>query len=143
MPRGNRQGPDGAGPMTGRAMGYCAGYETAGFENPLGGVAGRGLGLGFGRRFGGRGLSGFGAGRRGGGFRGAGGFGVGRGRTAVYGGRFGAGLGQAYWNEGVETPETRDALLREEIDLLSNRLEALKHELDAGTKGPEAPSEDE
>lgn len=142
MPGGNRQGPDGAGPMTGRAMGYCAGYDTPGFETVSGGRFGGGMGYGSGRRFGGRGWLGFGAGRRGGGFRGAGGFGVGRGRAAVYGERFGAGLGQAYWNEGVETAETRDALLREEIDLLSNRLEALKRELDAGTKAPEPPSED-
>ena len=126
-------------------MGYCAGYETAGFENPLGGVGGRGLGLGFGRRFGARGWSGFGAGRRGGGYRGAGGFGAGRGlgRGYAYGGRFAPGFGEPYWNEGAETPETREALLREEIDLLSNRLNGLKRELDASTKAPDTQSEDE
>ncbi|HQL00837.1 MAG TPA: DUF5320 domain-containing protein [Smithellaceae bacterium] len=52
MPRGDRTGPAGLGPMTGRAAGYCAGYATPGFVNPVGGFGrgfgfGRGLGLGF------------------------------------------------------------------------------------------------
>ena len=50
MPRGDRTGPMGAGPMTGRGAGYCAGYGVPGFANP---GYGRGLGLGF--RGGGRG----------------------------------------------------------------------------------------
>jgi len=33
MPRGDGTGPAGMGPMTGRAMGLCAGYETPGFAN--------------------------------------------------------------------------------------------------------------
>jgi len=33
MPRGNGTGPAGAGPMTGRAAGYCAGYPVPGFMN--------------------------------------------------------------------------------------------------------------
>ena len=37
MPRGDRTGPAGMGPMTGRAAGYCAGYSTPGFMNPYGG----------------------------------------------------------------------------------------------------------
>lgn len=53
MPRGDRRGPEGRGPMTGRAAGYCAGYNVAGFENPLPGRGGRGAG--FGRGAGGRG----------------------------------------------------------------------------------------
>jgi len=36
MPRGDRTGPLGMGPMTGRAAGYCAGYPVPGFANPLG-----------------------------------------------------------------------------------------------------------
>jgi hypothetical protein len=54
MPRGDRTGPSGLGPMTGRAAGYCAGYPVPGFMNPP-----RGLGRGLGRRRGrgwGRGL---------------------------------------------------------------------------------------
>jgi hypothetical protein len=58
MPRGDRRGPDGMGPMTGRAMGYCNGFNTPGFTR--GGGVGRGFGRGFGR---GRGFWGFGNGR--------------------------------------------------------------------------------
>jgi hypothetical protein len=42
MPRGDRTGPWGEGPMTGRAAGYCAGYDAPGYMNP---VYGRGLGF--------------------------------------------------------------------------------------------------
>jgi len=53
MPGGDRTGPLGLGPRTGRAMGYCAGYSTPGFMNP---VLGRGFRRfwrrGFGRGFG-------------------------------------------------------------------------------------------
>jgi hypothetical protein len=55
MPGGDRTGPMGMGPMTGRAAGYCAGYGVPGYMNPMGG---RGFGFGFGRgrgRGGGRG----------------------------------------------------------------------------------------
>ena len=52
MPRGDRTGPMGQGPMTGRAAGYCAGYDSPGYVNdyPVRGY-GRGLGLrrGYGR----------------------------------------------------------------------------------------------
>jgi hypothetical protein len=61
MPRGDRTGPMGMGPMTGRAAGYCTGSETPGYANP---APGRGFGMGFGR---GRGFAGrgFGGGGRG------------------------------------------------------------------------------
>ncbi len=48
MPGGDRTGPVGMGPMTGRAAGYCAGFAVPGFMNALGR-------RGFGRRGGGRG----------------------------------------------------------------------------------------
>ena len=48
MPRGDRTGPTGAGPMTGRGAGYCAGFAAPGFAN-FGGGRGRGCGMGFGR----------------------------------------------------------------------------------------------
>ncbi len=47
MPRGDRTGPAGQGPMTGRGMGYCAGFNAPGFMNPR---PGRGFGRGFGWR---------------------------------------------------------------------------------------------
>ena len=58
MPRGDRTGPDGAGPQTGRAMGYCAGFNMPGYANRPGG---QGLGMGYGRGGRGRGR-GFGRG---------------------------------------------------------------------------------
>ena len=60
MPRGDRTGPAGLGPMTGRAAGYCAGYAAPGYAHP---APGRGRGLGFGRGYGrGRGFGWRGAG---------------------------------------------------------------------------------
>ncbi len=64
MPRGDRTGPAGAGPMTGRGAGYCTGHGMPGYMNPVPGrgFGGRGAGPGLGR----------GGGRRGGGFGGRG-----------------------------------------------------------------------
>jgi hypothetical protein len=63
MPGGDRTGPMGLGPMTGRAAGYCAGFAMPGYGNP---APGRGFGMGFGRGrgFGGRGFGGGGRGWR-------------------------------------------------------------------------------
>ena len=80
MPIGDGTGPVGAGPMTGRAAGFCAGYPVPGYTNsaagragfygvgapvvgpyaagaygygmPYGGWGRRGFGFGFGRGFG-------------------------------------------------------------------------------------------
>lgn len=46
MPRGDGTGPAGMGSMTGRGLGYCAGFNAPGFTNS--GFA-RGMGRGFGR----------------------------------------------------------------------------------------------
>jgi len=46
MPGGDGTGPLGQGPMTGRGLGYCAGYAAPGF------MAGGRIGLGFRRGFG-------------------------------------------------------------------------------------------
>jgi len=51
MPRGDGTGPMGQGPMTGRGLGYCAGYPQPGFMYPGPGF-GRGFGKGWGRGFG-------------------------------------------------------------------------------------------
>ncbi|MBP7736900.1 MAG: DUF5320 domain-containing protein [Spirochaetes bacterium] len=53
MPRGDRTGPLGYGPMTGRGAGLCAGNGAPGYMNP---ACGRGRGSGGGGR-------GFGGGR--------------------------------------------------------------------------------
>jgi len=52
MPGGDRTGPMGMGPMTGRGAGFCAGYGAAGYANA---VPSRGMGFGRGRGFGGGG----------------------------------------------------------------------------------------
>jgi len=43
MPRGDRTGPRGTGPMSGRGAGYCAGYNMPGFANPVFGRGGAGM----------------------------------------------------------------------------------------------------
>ena len=57
MPQGNRRGPEGAGPMTGRAMGYCTGQTVPGYAN-------RATGTGVGRGMGWRNAHGYGRGLR-------------------------------------------------------------------------------
>lgn len=66
MPRGNRKGPMGEGPMTGRAMGFCTGHDVPGYATHRegfgmglargyrGGRGGRGRGMGFGNPYSGR-----------------------------------------------------------------------------------------
>jgi len=55
MPRGDRTGPLGEGPMTGRGLGYGGGYDTPGYTKGPGRGLGLGLGFGRGRGFFGRG----------------------------------------------------------------------------------------
>ena len=52
MPYGDRTGPQGLGPRTGRGAGYCSGFSEPGSMNP---VPGRGF-FGFGRGRGSRGV---------------------------------------------------------------------------------------
>lgn len=62
MPRGDRTGPDGFGPRSGRGLGFCNGYDSPGYTkgsgrgmgNPWGRAFGRAFGRGFGRGFRGR-----------------------------------------------------------------------------------------
>ena len=60
MPRGDRSGPGGAGPMTGRGLGYCAGYPAPGYA--AGGYGGGygGGGRGFRHRYYATGVPGWG-----------------------------------------------------------------------------------
>jgi hypothetical protein len=60
MPRGDRSGPMGMGPKTGRGAGFCAGFDSPGYENPTpqygmgwggGGRRRRQRGRGFGPQF--------------------------------------------------------------------------------------------
>ena len=47
MPYGDGTGPNGLGPMTGRAAGYCAGYGMPGYMNQIPGRGYFGKGRGF------------------------------------------------------------------------------------------------
>lgn len=51
MPGGDRTGPAGRGSMTGRGLGYCAGYSAPGFTRGYGMGLGRGGGRGRGRGY--------------------------------------------------------------------------------------------
>ena len=101
MPAGDRTGPVGYGPMTGRAAGLCTGYGAPGYANPAFG-RGRGLGLGF------RGGRGPGFGR---------GFGFGR--------RWGTPYGGAGYYPAPAAPAPQD-----ELSALRHESEYLKSELD-------------
>jgi hypothetical protein len=106
MPGGDRTGPLGEGPMTGRGMGYCAGADSRGYFDARGGWGG-------GRRYG----SGFG---RGGGR-------IGRGRG--FGNRFarpgwGQRLDDVPRGAGAETEELRAMVVE-----LSKRLDSLQEQI--------------
>ncbi len=105
MPAGDRTGPMGMGPMTGRGAGYCGGYGAPGYGAGGGFRGGRGGGFGFRGGFGGRG------------------FGFGRGRGAY--GAWGPGAGMASpWE-----PEQEDRVLRDRADLLQTELDAVRKRL--------------
>lgn len=108
MPRGDRTGPNGMGPMTGRGFGYCSGYDAPGFANAPG--PGRGMAWG-----GGRGM----------------GRGMAWGHGPAYGRAFG-GRGMA-WNrpEAPAAPENRKAMMADEMAALEERMQYLKREMDA------------
>jgi hypothetical protein len=55
MPGGDRTGPQGLGPRTGRARGYCSGSSVPGYANPPFPIYGQGLRIRRGRGFWGRG----------------------------------------------------------------------------------------
>jgi hypothetical protein len=109
MPRGDRTGPYGGGPRTGRGAGYCAGYSTPGFANPS--------------RVG---WAGFGAGFQGGG----------RGWRHWY---YATGLPRwARPTYPFPTPEEEMAGLKEQADLLQNQLEALNARIAELSKEPQS-----
>lgn len=118
MPGGDRTGPMGAGPRTGRSAGYCAGFDGPGYLNP-------GYGGGFG-----------------GGFRGAGRGGApwGGGRGRVWGGGRGRGffrrlgwfappIGASYPSSPPSQSETLSA--SGEIEALKSQAEYFRGALEA------------
>ena len=107
MPGGDRTGPEGAGPRTGRAMGYCSGNDRPGFFYGAGYGGRYGRGRGYGRGFG---------------------RGMGWGRGARYG---------RWYNEPAEpyphraaSIESEKTFVEREIDLLTGDIEALKKRLE-------------
>ena len=92
----------GSGPMSGRQLGYCAGYDAPGYAR--GGTFGCGMGRGRGRAFG-----------------------AGRGMAFRHGGWEPA---PAYGNP-VAPPTTEAAQLKAQIDGLEKTLNALKKRLDS------------
>lgn len=122
MPRGNGTGRSGMGPMTGRGMGYCAGYDRPGYMNN------GGIGAGFGRGLGG----GFGLG----GGRGFGrGLGFGLGRAFGYRGAYGP--YDTYGAYGAPSPaavgaagsDLRKQAMQRQADSLEQELQALRSQL--------------
>ena len=117
MPRGDRTGPTGMGPMTGRATGYCAGYGMPGYANP---VVGRGFGMGFGRGGGawGRGRFAGGCGR---GWR-NGYYATGQPGWMRYGG-YGAPMGDP-------DPEIEKQALKNQAEAMQSELDAIRKRLE-------------
>ena len=99
MPRGDRTGPSGEGPNTGRGMGYCTGNDQPGYITQQS-IRGRG----YGRRF--RGGPGYGWG---------GGFG------------FRRGYGNYFHDDVADVSEK--TLLENEIRILKDQLSALEDRL--------------
>lgn len=112
MPAGNRTGPEGLGPMTGRGAGYCAGYDSPGYMSPVPGGRGRGFGPG-------RGM----------------GFGAGRGRRFGYYATGVPGFVRFPANPSATVQNPDPALARQALqnraDTLSAELEEIKRRLDS------------
>jgi len=114
MPRGDRTGPGGMGPMTGRAAGYCAGYDAPGFASAFGG---RGMGRGgFGRgggRFGRRNMY----------------YATGVPGWMRYGPQ-GPAAANAWGPAPVATPQNEVAALRQQAEFLQQSLEEINKRLE-------------
>ena len=115
MPGGDRTGPAGMGPMTGRAAGYCAGYGAPGYMNP---GPRRGYGMGWG--------GGWGRGR---GYRGRF-YAAGRPGWAGYGypPEWGAPPTDGRYSPQMTTEQEAE-FLRNQAKVLSDQLEALSKRL--------------
>ena len=114
MPAGDRTGPMGMGPMTGRGTGYCGGYGAPGWGTAMGFRGGRGGGYGF------RG--------RGGGF--------GRGFGRGWGGYNAPGWSPVAAGPVAWGPEQEGQVLRDRAELLQSELDAVRkrlNDLEAGT----------
>lgn len=143
MPGGDRSGPQGDGPRTGRAAGFCSGFDQPGYMNP--GV-GRGFGMGGGWRRGAPGGFGMGSGRGGGrgmgrGFRGGGrGWGHQMPGRGFYGSPDAAAAPEA-WGA---APADEGEYLEHEIKALQGQIKAIERrmkQLQREEKAPESGQE--
>ncbi len=118
MPAGDRTGPLGAGPRTGRAWGHCSGYAHPGYMASGPGMGfGRGLGRGYGR-----------------------GLGMGRGRRLRHSGFWGQPFppAEAFGfpaGAGAVPPVEEEVVLADEAKFLEAELARVKERLDDLTKG--------
>lgn len=127
MPAGDRTGPMGAGPRTGRAWGYCSGYAQPGYMTPGPGMGfGRGLGRGYGRGLG------MGRGRR---FRHPGGWGA---WSHPYAPAGAFGFPPEAW---AVPPVEEEAALADEAKFLEAELARIRERLDELKKPPRAPKD--
>jgi uncharacterized protein DUF5320 len=112
MPGGDGSGPNGMGPMTGRAAGFCAGGTMPGFATPTPGRGGFGSGRGYGF---GRGI----------------GRGMGNGFRGGRGGRWAApAYGYAPPNYGAPAaPQQESEVLRGQAEYLQNALAEIQQRL--------------
>ena len=110
MPGGDRTGPRGLGPMTGRAAGYCAGYPVPGYMNPAPGYgaygAGHGRGRGYRNWYYATGMPGWA-------------------RAAIGYPAFGG-----YVNPTVSYPYAQQPTVKQEMDMLNQEAELLREQLD-------------
>jgi hypothetical protein len=103
MPAGDRTGPMGQGPVTGRKLGYCAGFDSPGFTKGMGAGMGRGGGMG-------RGM----------------GYGRGMGRAAGFGRGMGWGFNSPYPGNIHGYPWMQSMSREDEIKLLKSEADMLK-----------------
>lgn len=104
MPRGDGTGPVGAGPQTGRGLGYCSGMGRPGFMN---GMPGRGWSRG-------------------------GGFGMGRGFRrgfCRFGFGFGPGALHPRFSPAAMTPEQEKSMLQAEAEQLRSALSRIEQRM--------------
>jgi len=115
MPGGDRTGPAGIGPMTGRGAGFCAGFGVPGYANSAGG-SGFGMGWGRGGRLGrGRGFG-----------RGFGWAGTGYGMPAYGGVPYGPDMPTVTSQQELAGLKEQSQFLQKTLTEITNRIEELE-----------------
>lgn len=120
MSHGDRTGPTGQGPKTGRAMGYCSGSDSPGYMTGIPAGASRGSGRGAGRSMG----------------RGAG-----RSFCCRKNSGFGRGRGFAFRGEypGYYYPAPAQNSMESNVEFFENRIRSLKQEFETFIESLKTP----